>query len=63
MEFGKNYWYQASLNMITFDVLYGRKCNIPVIWDTLYNGLIVGRHLHREMEEKMVKIKQNSKAT
>ena len=28
--------------MIPFELLYGRKCNVPVRWDNLVNRLVVG---------------------
>jgi hypothetical protein len=49
--------------MSPFEALYGRKCNTPVSWDNPTDRAMVGPDLLREMEEKMVKIKQNLKAT
>jgi hypothetical protein len=40
-------------------LLYGRKCNTPVIWDNLVDRGVVGPDLLREMEEQMIKIKKN----
>jgi hypothetical protein len=47
--------------MIPFEALYGRKCNTPVSWDNLADRVVVGLDFLREMEEKMIKIKQNLK--
>jgi hypothetical protein len=41
---------------------YGRKCNTPVSWDNPVDRAVVGRELLKEMEEQMLKIKQNLKA-
>jgi hypothetical protein len=49
--------------MSPFEALYGRKCNTPVSWDNPADRAVVGPDLLREMEEKMVKIKNNLKAS
>ena len=61
VEFSYNNGYQASLKMSPFEVLYGRKCNTLVSWDNPIDRAMVGAYLHREMEEQMLKIKQNLK--
>jgi hypothetical protein len=48
--------------MSPFEALYGRGCNTPVSWDNPTDREVVGPYLLREMEEKMLKIKQNLKA-
>jgi hypothetical protein len=53
--------YQASLKMRPFEALYGRKCNTLISWDNPADRAIVGLELLKEMEEKMLKIKQNLK--
>jgi hypothetical protein len=62
VEFSYNNGYQESLKIIPFEALYGRKCNTPVSWDNLADRAMVGKKLLREMEEKIMKIKQNLKA-
>jgi hypothetical protein len=47
--------------MNPFEELYGRKCNTPVSWDNLVDRAVVGPNLLKEMEEKMLKKKQNLK--
>jgi hypothetical protein len=59
--FTYNNGYQASLKMSPFEALYGRKCNTPVSWDNPANREMVGPELLKEMEEQMLKIKQNLK--
>ena len=49
--------------MSPFEALYGRKCNTLVSWDNPIDRAVVGPVLLREMEEKMIKIKQNLKAS
>jgi hypothetical protein len=63
VEFSYNNGYQTSLKMSPFEAIYGRKCNTPVSWDNLVDRVVVGTNLLREMEEKMIKIKQNLKAS
>ena len=48
--------------MSPFEALYGRKCNTPVSWDNPIDRAVVGPNLLREIEEQMLKIKQNLKA-
>jgi hypothetical protein len=63
VDFDYNNGYQESLNMSPFEALCDRKCNTPVIWDNPVDRAVVGPNLLREMEEKMIKIKQNLKAS
>jgi hypothetical protein len=61
VEFVYNKGYQASLKMSPCEALYGRKCNTPISWNNPANRAVVGPDLLREMEEQMIKIKQNLK--
>jgi hypothetical protein len=63
VEFSYNNGYQTSLKMSPFEELYCRKCNTPVRWDNPIDRAVVGPDLLKEMEEKMLKIKQNWKAS
>jgi hypothetical protein len=49
--------------MSPFEALYGRKCNTPVRWDNPADRVVIQQYFLREMEEQMIKIKQNLKAT
>jgi hypothetical protein len=60
VEFSYNNGYQASLNMIPFETLYGRKCNMPVSSKNPIDHAVVRPDLLWEMEEKMVKINLNT---
>jgi hypothetical protein len=62
VEFAYNNGHQASLKISPFEALYGRKCNTPVSWDNPVDRAVVGPDFLREMEEQMIKIKQNLKA-
>ena len=48
--------------MIPFEALYGRKCNTLVSWDNPADREVLGSELLKDMEDHMVKIKQNLKA-
>jgi hypothetical protein len=61
VEFAYNNGYQASLKMSPFEALYDRKCNTPMIWDNPVDRIVVGPELLKEMEDQMIKIKQNLK--
>jgi hypothetical protein len=49
--------------MSPFQALYGRKCNTPISWDNPDDIEVIGPNLLRDMEEKMLKIKHNLKAS
>jgi hypothetical protein len=61
VEFTYNNGYQASLKMSPFGELFGRKCNTPVSWDNVDDRTVVGLEFLKEMEDQMIKIKQNLK--
>jgi hypothetical protein len=63
VEFTYNNGYQASLKMSPFEALYGKKCNTPVSRDNLADRVVFGLELLKEMEEQMLKIKHNLKAS
>jgi hypothetical protein len=63
VEFVYNNGYQASLNMSPFETLYDRRCNKSISWDNPTDREMVGPELLREIEEQMLKIKQNLKTT
>jgi hypothetical protein len=60
-EFSYNNGYQASLIMIPFEALYGRKFNTPVSWDNPADRVALGLELLNNMEDQVVKIKKNLK--
>jgi hypothetical protein len=47
--------------MILFEVLYGRKCRVPISWDSLVDRTTLRTKLLKEMEHAMIKIRQNLK--
>jgi hypothetical protein len=62
LEFAYNNGYQASLKMIPFEALYVRNCNTPVSWDNPADRVVLGLELLNDIEDQMVRIKQNLKA-
>ena len=50
VEFTYNNGYQASLKMITFEVLYGRKCRVPISWSRIEDQLVLGPDLLKDTE-------------
>ena len=50
------------MGMSPYEALYGRRCRTPVTWDNPVNKVVIGPELLKEMEKKVVKIKQNLKA-
>jgi hypothetical protein len=61
VEISYNNGYRESLKMSRFEALYGRKCNTPLSWDNLVDRFVIGPELLKEMEEHLVKIRQNLK--
>jgi hypothetical protein len=63
VEFTYNNGYQESLKMSPFEVLYGRSCNTPVSWSNPVNIISFGPNMLKEMEQQVIRIKQNLKVT
>ena len=51
------------MGMSPYEALYGRRCRTPVTWDNPVNKVVIGPELFKEMEQEVVKIRQNLKAT
>ena len=62
VEFAYNNGYQYSLRMSPFEALYGRKCDTLVNWDNPIDRVVLELELLKDMEDQVVKIKQNLKA-
>jgi hypothetical protein len=58
-EFSYNNSYQASLKMLPFEALYGRKCKIPLYWDQTGERQFFGPELIQEAEEQVRIIREN----
>jgi hypothetical protein len=51
--------YQASLKMLPFETLYGRKCRTPLYWDKTRGRQFFGPELIQEAEEQVRIIREN----
>ena len=61
LEFAYNNSYQESLKMSPFESLYGRQCKIPISWSNLMDRITTGPDMMKEMEQQVIRIKQNLK--
>ena len=61
VELSYNNGYQKSLKMSPFEALYDRRCNTLVSQDNPADRAVIGPDFLNEMEEQMLKIKQNLK--
>jgi hypothetical protein len=50
-EFFYNNGYQASLEMSSFEALYGRKCRTPLVWSEVEERALIGPALIKEVKE------------
>ena len=50
------------MGMSPYEDLYGRRCRTPVTWDNPVNQVVLRPELIKEMEQEVVKIRQNLKA-
>jgi hypothetical protein len=58
-EFSYNNSYQASLKMLPFETLYGRKCRTPLFLDQTRGRQFFGLELIQEAEEQVCIIREN----
>ena len=61
VEFAYNNNNQASLKMSPFEVLYGRRCKVPLILGNLEDILALWQDMLAQIEEMVHQIKQNFK--
>jgi hypothetical protein len=60
-EFSYNNSYQASLKMVPFEALYGRRCRTPLNWSEARERTLFGLDLVKDAEEKVEVIRENLK--
>ncbi|WVZ63809.1 hypothetical protein U9M48_013414 [Paspalum notatum var. saurae] len=60
-EFAYNNSYQKSLDMASFEALYGRRCRTPLNWSELGERVIFGPDLVTQAEEQVKFIHDNLK--
>ena len=61
-EFAYNNNFQASIGMIPFEGLYGRRCRSPICWDDVGGRKFLGPELVQLTVEKTTLIKEILKA-
>jgi hypothetical protein len=49
--------------MSPFEALYGRKFIVPISWDNPMKNFTFGQDLLREMEQELIRIRNNLKAS
>ena len=57
VEFSYNNGQQASLGMIPYEDLYGRRCRTPMTWDNPRNKILLGPKFLKDMEQEVAKIR------
>ena len=62
VDFAYNNKKKASLGMIPYKDLYGRRFRTPVTWDNPVNRIVLGLELLKEMEQEVANIRRNLKA-
>ena len=53
MEFAYNNSYQASIQMVPYEALYGRPCRSSICWTEVGEGSITGPDLIKDTSEKV----------
>nr|GEY75383.1 reverse transcriptase domain-containing protein [Tanacetum cinerariifolium] len=62
VEFAYNNSWHASIKAAPFELLYGRKCRVPICWNEVGERLIEGPELIEITNEKVVVAKEKLKA-
>jgi phage major head subunit gpT-like protein len=55
-EFSYNNGYHASLKKVSFEVLYGRKCRMPLMWSKVGDRAIESLDFINAVEEKIAEV-------
>ncbi|GJW26953.1 putative reverse transcriptase domain-containing protein [Tanacetum coccineum] len=63
IEFSYNNSYQTSIKAAPFEVLYGRKCRLPICWAEVGDAQLTGLKFFRETTEKIIQIKHRLQAS
>ena len=58
MEFAYNNSYQATIQMASFEALYGRRCRTPIYWEEVGSKQLLGQDLLRTTNEAIQKIRK-----
>nr|GEY22204.1 putative reverse transcriptase domain-containing protein [Tanacetum cinerariifolium] len=63
VEFSYNNSYHASIKVVPFKSLYGRKCRSPICWTEVGEAQLIGPELIQVTTEKIIQIKQRMQAS
>ncbi|GJW19008.1 putative reverse transcriptase domain-containing protein [Tanacetum coccineum] len=58
VEFSYNNSYHASIKVVPFEALYGKKCRSPVCWAEVGQVQLTGPEIVQETTEKIIQIKK-----
>jgi hypothetical protein len=58
-EFSYNNSYQESLKMMSFEMLYGRRCRTPLFWSEMREREVFGPDILQEAEKQVRMVKEN----
>ncbi|GKA94058.1 putative reverse transcriptase domain-containing protein, partial [Tanacetum coccineum] len=61
VEFSYNNSYHSSIWCALFEALYGRKCRLPVLWEKIREGSVIGPELVLKTTDKVVLINKKLK--
>ncbi|XP_047942752.1 uncharacterized protein LOC125189523 [Salvia hispanica] len=61
IEFAYNNSYQATIDMASYEALYGRKCRSPLYWDEVGEGRVLGPDADEEMVRIVRQIRERIK--
>ncbi|GKD10487.1 reverse transcriptase domain-containing protein, partial [Tanacetum coccineum] len=61
-EFSYNNSYHASIKVVPYEALYGRKCRSPMCWAEVGEAQLTGPELIQETTKKIILIKQRMQA-
>ena len=59
VEFTYNNSYQASIQMVPYEALYGRPCRLPICWTEVEESSITSPDLIRDTSEKVGVIRKH----
>ncbi|GKA10425.1 putative reverse transcriptase domain-containing protein [Tanacetum coccineum] len=62
VEFSYNNSYQTSIKVAPFEVLYGRKCRLPICWVEAGDAQLTGLEIIQETTKKIIQIKKHIQA-
>jgi hypothetical protein len=62
-EFSYNNSYQESLKMVSFEMLYGRRCRTPLFWNETGERIVFGPDILEEAKKQVCMVRENLRVT